>query len=451
MSQSTSVARVAQEATGVGHVPTDEEIEGIRQAGKQVAAYRKEVNALYRVLDGLSWGSGKSVVQGSDLSPQTRYAMAEFCRITRANPMQHLDVLGNKPYLNAAYWSDLINSHESFHRYEQRDLSPSVEQALRDRAERHRRRAAGLEGPEAAQRLAKALDLEEEADDIATARAQWSPRANATVVIETTIWRFMNAAPMEAIRSGEIVDFERYLVRVTECNWAGGMGDTLANAKKWDPIGDANPGTTARTRSLRRAATKAFSAWMDRYEEQIRKAEEAVEAEFEIITDDARAARASLPGPGEPQAVSTGSGEPSAASSNGALALPIEGRGAPPPAPSPAPPPAPDQPAGGFDVSGARKRLFATLRDAGFDGERRKAWQEEHKLPASTNDWTEADYVRAQELLVGPHRQRVEEGCTVLGENLADLSLRILGKESPQFLSDWLNLGEELQSLADAR
>jgi len=359
----------------LGHIPSDDEIEGIRKAGAQVAAYKKEVKKIYQVIEGLEWGSGNSAVKGSSLSPQTRYAMAEFCRITRANPQYHVDVLGGKPYLNANYWEDLINSHPLFHHYEQREISKATEDVLRQRALRHRELATELEAAGdaegAAKRRAKAFDLEEEAEDIAMARAHWDPRETATAVVETTIYRFINQAPIEAIQRGEIVEFEQYLIAVAECNWAGGMGRTMADAKKYDPIGDANPSTTARTRSLRRAATKSFSAWMQQYDRQIEKAEHAIEAEWEIVQEDKRQERASLPSRSGPQAVSTSNGEPEAANASGARPLPVDGEDTPEPAPTPEPAEdAAEDPE--WDATDARKRFFATLRAAGIEGDERK-------------------------------------------------------------------------------
>lgn len=309
-----------------GRAPTDQEIEAIRQKGAAMAAYQKEVRDIRKLIEGMEWGSGSALVKGSEMSPATRHVVAEFCRITRANPMIHVDMLGGRPYLNAEYWADLINSEPSFHHYEQRDLSPSVEKAMRSRAARHRELADGLQGEERAKRLAYALDLEEEADDVALARAQWSPPEWATVIVETTIHRFMNSAPLAAIQSGEIVDFERYLIQVPECNWAGGR--PKAKSKKGyeydpDPIGNEEPAKTARTRSLRRSARKAFSAWMDEYDEQIKKAEQAIEAEWEIIREDQRSERAALPSGDEPQAAQSG-GEPSAARAENGRELPVE-------------------------------------------------------------------------------------------------------------------------------
>ena len=415
-------------STVVATVPTDDEIASIRRTGKRVSAYKKEVDLLAKTIAGLEWGSGTMAVRGSSLSPATQYAFAVFCRITRANPMYHVDVLGGRPYLNANYWADLINSQDHFHHYEQRDLSPSIEIALRNRAEQHRAVAKDLEGEPKAARLGKALDLDEQADEIQFARDRWSPRATATCVVETTIFRFINAAPMEGIKSGKVLEFERYLVTVSECNWAGGMERSMADSKKFDPVGDANPSTTARSRSLRRAATKAFSAWMTPYEEQLRKAEDAVEAEWEVIQDDKAASHAELPVPGGPQAVGTATGEPAAASPEGAKELPV------------------DEP---FDANAARVRLFTTLRDAGIIEENRKKWAADNQLPESTKEWGKEQYDRAEDFLVGPVRTKVEAAAAAFGENIADVSLKVLQKDAPQFLSDWNKLAAAYAERAD--
>lgn len=318
------VGQVPTQGTALAPIepPTDDQIAQIRRRGAIAVAQRQEISKIEKQLAGLEWGTGTAVVRGSDLSPMTRAVFAEFCAITRANPMYHVDVLGGRPYLNANYWSDRINAEPLFVRFEQRDLSPSVEQALRERAKAHRdvaEQLAASTSDEAARRRAKALDLEEEADDIALARAQWSAPAWATVVIQTTIYRFIDATPIDAIRRGEITDFERWIVPVPECNWAGGK-----TTGKNDPVGNAEPAKTARTRSLRRAAVRAFSAWMQQYEQQIRRAEEALEAEWEEIREERTETRAALPRSGEAQAVRTGNGEPSAARVIDAEPLPVE-------------------------------------------------------------------------------------------------------------------------------
>lgn len=409
------------ESTAV--VVPDKDMSGVKAVGKKMTAYQAEVNQIFRELHGMTWGSGNSLVSGNQFSKGMLSAFAKFCHITGANPLIHVDILGGKPYLNAVFWMDKLNTHERFHHHEQRDLSPSVEQALRERAERHRELAARMtEGDaDAVKRLGMAIDLEDEADDLALDRAKWSPRETATVVVETRILRFINAAPMDAIRAGEITDLEPWLAWVPECNWAGGMGDTMKASKKWDPVGDANPGTTARTRSLKRCATKSFPAWMDGQKEQLDRAEAIIEAEWELVTADNEAERAANPPPTGPQAV-TGTGEPSAAAIEDAEELPVEEVSS-----EPAEPP--------FDTDDARKRLFATLREAGITNDKdRKAWSKENGLPVSTKQWGREEYERVQELIVGPVRDSVIEQA---GDGLGDLSLQVLGKREPEYLKDW--------------
>lgn len=436
MTNGTSVAR--------RDPPSTAEIESIRKAGGAMLAEQREVRELAKQIAGMEWGSGKSLVAGEGFSEATRLAIAQFCRVTRANPMTHIFVLGGKPYLNADYWADLVASDPHYIRYEQRDLSPGVEGALRERAKRHGAIANQLEQAgkpgEAAERRARAIDLEEEADDIALARAQWSPPKDVQVVVETTIFRFMNQAPMEAIKRGDITDIERYIVPVRECNWAGGKSN--------DPVGNSNPATTARTRSFRRAAVKGFAAWMERYAESIERAETVMEAEWEIIVEDRESDAARLPSEDGPQAVSTSGGEPGAANPAGARPLP----GDPEPSePEEAPEEAPiEMTSPAFDAADARKRLFATLRDAGIADERRKDWASEHGLPRSTKQWGQAEYQKAQDILVGPVKEQVNAAVGGDLDRLEDLSLKLLGKSLPDYLKDWQTLADHLRNDAEA-
>ena len=437
--------------------PESQAVAQLKALGAAEVTHRREVGKIYKQIEGMTWGSGQSMVHGSQLSQGTKGALAEFCETTGANILTQVDILGGKPFLNANYWADNINQQELFHRYEQRDISPSMEQALRDRAARAKDMAQHLEGADKSKLLARSFLLEEEAEDMAIARAQWGPRETATDVVETTIWRFFNAAPIHKIRSGEITDFEKYLVPVSECNWAGGMGQSMASAKKWDPIGDAHPATTARTRSLRRCAAKAFSTWMANHQGRVERAEKMIEADFEIIMADQEDRAASLPVPGGPQAVTFTNGEPEAMNPEEAEDLPIEGvdvepvavepkkkkaKKAPAPAPAPAPPPAEPVP---FDASDARKALFATLRDAGVATEDRKTWAVSKGLPESTSLWLKADYDKAMEFLIAPTREKVLSGCEALEMDLTDLCLEVLGQDAAKYLKDWNALAVRLQ------
>lgn len=399
--------------------PSDREIERIKQAGAKAVAHRREMTKLHKQLEGLEWGKA--------LSPATRAVFAEFFQVTRANPVAHVDVLGGKIYLNAEYWADKIRSDPYFVDYEQFDISPSVEAAIRERASRMHERADAFpkDSAEHRQWKSRAFALEDEAEDIAIRRARWSPRETAEVVIETVIKRFLNAAPIEKIRSGDIGGdrLGDYIVEVREANWAGGFGEMKVPKKgggtysTYDPIGDANPGTTARTRSLRRCANKAFSAWMQQYEAQIHKAEEYLEAEYEVISTTQH--------PAEGQRLHIGTEDEGGEIVQDAETvedLPTE------------------EP---FDRADAHKRYFATLKDAGIPEKNRKRWQKEHGLPESSTEFTRDDYDRAQEILVGPVREWV---IGYAGRNLEDLSLRILQKSTPEYLRDWNALRATLEA-----
>lgn len=448
MSDSTEMATVEQP-------PSDQEIQQIRQAGKAMTARKKEVNELFKTLEGMEWGSGNQVVKGSHFSKQTRYALAEFCHIVGANPMTQVDILGGKPYLNASYWIERIVKDPLYIDFSQRDITKTSEERIRELAQKrwktYEKLSEAGQDAEAAKQLARAVDLDEEAEDIAQARNHYGVPDNVTSAVETTIRRFMNSAPMEKIRDGEISkdEADEWIIEVKECNWAGGQ--------QKDPVGNAEPEKTARTRSLRRCATRAFTAWMQPYEEKIEQAEKVLEAEYEIIQDD-RAREAATLTSGNGQAVSTAEGEPVRGEVGSASDLPVDGEvanddGEEAPQPSPAP-----QDSGGessepsepqFDEDDARKRLFATLNAADIKGDARKEWAEENGLPRSTKDWGPDEYEKAQHILVDPVKEEVIGGCEILDIDLHDLSLEVIGQETPEYLKHWQALSEEITRRAE--
>lgn len=421
--------------------PSDDAVAQIRRSGKKAVALTREANKYSKMIAGMEWGS----VKGSTFSRETQYALAEFCVVTKASPVLHIDILGGKPYLNAQYWSDRLNTEMLFHHYEQRELSQEAEDAKRTQAKSLREIADQLDAAgqtqEAAERRAQAMEADLEADQIAVDRAFWSPPDKVTSIVETTIYRFVNSAPIEKIRSGEITDIEPYLITVKECNWAG-------NQQK-DPVGNEHPSKTARTRSLRRCSVRAFSAWMEEYSHQIQKAEEAIDAEWEVVSSEPY-----VPQGDEPKAIGSGNGEAEVMRIDDAKDLPVYGEEpqaedsmAPEPEEAPASTEAPEPVAekDDFDRNDARKKLFATLRDAGMtDDKARKEWAKRHDLPESTKNWTKSDYNRAIGILMGPWVEKVEEGCKAAGENLSDLSLQILQKESPEYLKDYQALAAYL-------
>lgn len=438
MSQSTEMT-IAE----IVKPPTAAEIEQIRKGGAAVVEKKREINKIFRTLEGLEWGN----VKGRSLSAETRYALAEFCHITRANPQLHIDVLGGKPYLNAQYYADMLNANPYFIGYRQINISPSVSALLRMQAEEAQRDAKAFEDePEDAKRfLREAAQLRGEAREIDRQLAEWGAPDNATHVIVTIIQRYAPRAPLAQIVAGEI-DGEPFIQEVPECNWAG-------NGKN-DPVGNAEPGKTSRTRSLRRAAVKAFSVWAVNLEKEIEKAERAIEAEWRIVEEDEQQARAALPAATGPQAVRAGAGEPEAANANGARPLPVEGvpvAASSTSAPSPTPVPAAPSPvpASTFDKNDARKRFFATLRDAGIEGDpARKKWASDNGLSESTKDWGEAEYSKANELLVGPERKKVAEGCVMLGTTTDALAQEVLGRAADT-LRDYLQLSGAINARLD--
>lgn len=448
------------ESTAVATTPAEDEVESARRRGRALVAHKKEVNELFKTIAGMEWGAGTQVVKGSSFSEETRYAMAKFCQVTGANPMTQVDILGGKPYLNANYWSERIITDPLFVDMIVRSITEETEEQLRAKARDNREAYDGLRGSDpsaAAQHLSRALRLEEDADYLAEARAHWGAPKWASCVYEVEVRRFMNAAPMDAIRDGRVPmeEAEKWIISVKEANWAGNRPREKKKNRSTgaeytydpDPVGNAEPEKTARTRAMRRCAIRAFPAWREEYESQIERAEKMIEAEFEIIQEDTRRQVAVAAGP---QAVSTAAGEPEAAPAAGARPLPVDGEDEEGPdveivqdEPEPE-----AEPADTFDRADARKRFFATLRESGIKGDARKAWAKENKFPESTSDWGKEDYDRAQEILVGPVRDRVLAMVKEQGEDLEDLSLRVINQRSPDYLVHWKALDSSLQATA---
>lgn len=435
--------RTEAEATGLPMITEDqlERLKDIRRAGTAAVMEAKEVQRIKKQIQGIQFGS----VQGSSLSPQTQAAMAEFCHVTGANPLTHIDVLGGRPFLNSTFWSDKLNRHPAFVRLEQRELNEETEQALRDRGAEYKSLAEELpEGSEdRTEYLRRSVELREEADDVALARAKWGVPEYVESAVETTIFRFVNAAPLDAIQNGEIPwdEAQKWVKTVVECNWAGGRHTQQTDSTfRKDPIGDAFPAKTARTRSLRRTAAVAFSAWGEEHAERVERAEEILRAEWEIIQEDDEAIAAEVVGEGVRVG---GSREPEAAAAEGAKEIPTRtGTGEEDEEGDTERPPEDlsteerirrvrAQDPDGFDVDDWRKRLFATLREAGIDGDQRKAWAEENDLPRSTKLWTHEDYKRAVRILVAPVREKYKLGCTTLGIDPAEFARETVGEPHP--------------------
>ena len=474
MTETTQTTEGEGTAVAERTTPSEDEIAQIRRAGQLRKERKKEIRETARALKGIQFGG----IDGAHMSQETRWQVAKMCQVTGANPLTHIDILGDRIYHNADYWSDVLTTHPRYHRHEQREISESTETTLREQAAKKEARseevlekADALDSDElrreAKQLYQEALDLRAEADDLELARSKYGVPEWATDAVETTIYKIAQSAPLEDIEAGE-VDVEPFLVTVSEANWAGGKGEYKdehhPNNKSFsrDPIGDASPAKTARTRSLRRAARRAFSEWMEPYQEQIERAEEAAAEDFEVL----RAEAASRPGPDERQAIAAESGEPEATTEDGASELPVtngdESDGTPSGGeeePEPAPPQASatppegdgeDEPSTEELIDRERRAYFANLRDGpGIeDDDERHAWQEEHDLPASTTDWSLEQWRRANSILTAEAKASYKQACNALGVDPDEYARDMLDRPA-KMISDFEQLTAKLSAEAD--
>lgn len=395
-------------AVAVAEASNSSAIEQIRQQGAHSIAERKVLNDMYRMLQGVEWGVS--------MSEASRAAFAKFCVVTRANPQLHVDLLGGKPYLNAQYYRDKISADPYFIDDEQINISPSMSEQLRAQAAQAMDEARQLGLPEPIAEVQAMLATARECD---RKRAEYGAPEWATHVYETVIRRYTENAPLEAIRRGE-VDPTPFIRVVRECNWAGGRGvvekkrrDGSTYKTDGDPIGDADPAKTARTRSFRRAARNAFSAWFVSFDEEIGRALQVLEAEFEIVQEDRAAAARQLPSGTDDQVLRTGGGEAQGVSGR-EVARQEEQADAPAELP--------------FDKAKAQRALFATLHEAGITDDQRKQWAKENDLPPSTKLWGPEHFDRAMEILVTPYRAKLEQGCQLVGTTPDALALEVFGR-----------------------
>lgn len=298
------------------------ELELIRQQGMAAVERKRALSTLTKLISGLEWGS----VRGDSLSPATQYALAEVCYVTGANPYLHIDLLGGKAYHNAQYYEDLANQHSHYLGYEQRMITARVAERLREQADQAESESdkilADIEKlgmPELKEDAVKlrreAITARTRAREIDLARAQYGVPDTAETAYETLVRRYTPDAPLDAIRVGDI-DGDRFIQVISECSWI--------DPGRKDPVGNAHPDRTCRTRSLRRGLKKAFSAWIEPKMREVERYERQIEAEWREVREGHIEARAALPRSGEAQAVRTGNGEPSAARVIDAEPLPVE-------------------------------------------------------------------------------------------------------------------------------
>lgn len=461
--QSTTGAALARR--DVDQASQTPAIQAMRKAGALAVAEKKALGDMYRMLEGCEWGSGNSVVRGSSFSEAARAALARFCVVTRANPQIHVDLLGGRPYLNSRYYRDMTSADPHFIEDLQINISASASELLRRQAEQAIAEAEKFGLPRPTEEIQRLL---EEARTLERLRIEYNVPAWATVAIETRIRRYVENAPLEKIRNGEVENPEAYVRTVRECNWAGNRprkeksGGGTYDA---DPIGNMEPEKTARTRSFRRCAANAFSAWFDQFDSDIQRAQELTEAEWEDVT----------PSRVQANAIATGAGEPSATRAALPQSLPVQdltagsavtpgeffegiaraqrafntsggdmsaARDAFEHGESPESAVARDKPAArqdedGFDRDAARGTFFGNLRDSGVDD--RKAWLAEHGFPDSVTKFTAADFKRAAEIIVGPDWQTLTDLVGQLGFEKVAEYVHVNGRDVPRTLREIRN------------
>lgn len=281
----------------------DTSVDRLRKAGGTAVALARERARIQRAVKGTVWGRG--------LQPAQIEAATNFLQMTGANPLTHIDNLAGTIYLNANYWMERCALSPLFVDYSQTRLT------LEDNPELWK---------------------------------HYGPPDTATHVYETTIRRYRNAAPIDAIKEGRVPfdEAEKWIVEVKECNWVDPERKNK-NGKYDDPVGRLNPATTARTRSLRRCAIRALPA----VGEQVVLAENILEADFTVLDDGA--------------AVTVGAGEPMAAT--------------------------PEEIADALKAR--RQQLQAAFGACGLAGDAIVQWVESQGLPPDSLDWNDSHFDRA--------------------------------------------------------
>jgi hypothetical protein len=452
------------------------ELEQMREHGLVAIERKRAFAAIEKVIDGCEWGT----VKGISLSAATKHALSEVCVVTGANPYIHIDILGGRPYHNAAYWEDLVNQHPHYVDSSQRAITKTVSDMLFRQADQMDAEAAtlladasALESKELREQgiemRTKAVHTRNEAREVERLRVHYGVPDYAEHAYETSIVRYTPDAPLDAIKHGDI-DGTRFLQTISEANWI--------DTKRTDPVGKSRPDVTARTRSRRRAAKKAFSHWIEPKMQEVERFERAIEAEYRVITSDEHRERLSL---GAGDAIASGNGEPTATSAARAQPLPVQDRssiamsagdfmtgvqeaqaafdasggdmaaaaaafhGEPTQASQPAPSPQPaaaadDEQTGDLtdeERQELRKRLFPNLKENGITDEPgRKQWAMDNELPDSTKIWTRADFDEAFRILEGPAQSELLNAVGAHGYETVEEFCTARSLEVPQTLKD---------------
>lgn len=210
-------------------------------------------------------GAAKQIASmswGQNLSEHSTFAIARWALEAGIDPARHIDILGNRIYVNAQFYLDGIASLADFVRDEWEIIAPLDTRKI-DPAVVGEERAKKLLAEQRAinaRRLALQMQYEVPPD------INNFPTDAAAVVVR--LYFAGQAEPSVGV------------------NWAGSRGRTKGQrGGAYDPIGDQEPVKTAHTRALRKAAMKRIPVWFKQgdLEARFAKAEAAIASDREQL------------------------------------------------------------------------------------------------------------------------------------------------------------------------
>ena len=366
-------------------------MELIRQNGKEALGVHAQRTELTRELQERPWGY-EAGIKGFKLS--TWQSVASFILATGCHPQQ-INILGGKVYLNEQFWRERMTVDPSFAGMRQEQVSHAAAAALRALAQERDQRS----GDWAQEAKVAWLKHDEMREWIAKYDVPDNANYHGWVTIIT---RDLGHA---------VVEFEEYsFVDVDSIPWTPEDASRNKKSRPVDSAGYNHPGKTARTRSLRRCAAKAFPAILSAPE--IRAAQESMDRHLA-----AEAEQAPPPVAPVPDMVQVGAGEPQQVNE---IVVDEAAR------------------------REAQKGYFATVRACGIADAARKAWQQKRGYPESAKDMSQQQFEAATAELTAGLRKRVMAASTP--EKVEEVSVRVLGRAEPRYATEWAQVRDALAS-----
>lgn len=253
--------------------PTDEAVAQTKANLEAFRAQRKEENAVTRAILGSMWGQ--------QLDEHVARGIARWCRAHHIDPTE-MDVLGGKPYLNAAYYLRRLSEHDpdaiEYQRADHVEHDPRLvtmmEMAIPENAS-----PADREALEAQQVWARREHFRRQQERIAHGLSD-----DATAAVVYRVKR--RGQDAEVVGADEVIKGRKKRVKKRD-----GSGYFEVDA---DPVGDANPRKTAETRAARRCLRQFVNAFPG-LSAQVQEIEADAKATAEAIVEEARAQLAPPP------------------------------------------------------------------------------------------------------------------------------------------------------------